>query len=90
MNGAYQNALRQAQGDRQGDILVYPNPAQQLLHVQLPEGAARYTISDLSGRVLASYNANQQRINLSVYSEGMYLLSTEINGRKYSVRFVKE
>jgi hypothetical protein len=58
--------------------------------VQLPEGATRYTICDLSGRVLASYNANQQRINLSAYSEGMYLLSTEINGRKYSVRFVKE
>ena len=90
MNGDYQNALRQAQGDRQGDILVYPNPAQQILHVQLPETATHFSISDLSGRVLASYNVGQQRVNLNGFSAGMYLLSTEINGRKYSVRFVKE
>jgi hypothetical protein len=70
-------------------IHIYPNPAQQLLHVQLPEGAERYTICDLSGRVLNSYNAGQQRVNLNGLSAGMYLLSTEINGRKYSVRFVK-
>jgi hypothetical protein len=93
-------ALRPAQGDNHQhsswfggashDILVYPNPAQQILHVQLPEGAQRFSINDLSGRILASYNAGQQQVNISKLSEGMYLISTEINGKKYTVRFVKE
>ena len=77
-------------GGASHDILVYPNPAQQILHVQLPEGAQRFSISDLSGRVLASYNAGQQQVNISKLREGMYLISTEINGKKYTVRFVKE
>jgi hypothetical protein len=93
-------ALRPAQGDNHQhsswfggashDILVYPNPAQQILHIQLPEGAQRFSINDLSGRILASYNAGQQQVNISKLSEGMYLISTEINGKKYTVRFVKE
>ena len=70
-------------------IHIYPNPAHESLNIQLPEGATRYTISDLSGRVLSSHNAGQTKLNLSNLSEGMYLLSTEVNGVKYSVRFVK-
>jgi hypothetical protein len=71
-------------------MFVYPNPATQYLNVQLPAGATSYTISDLSGRVLISQSANLKQVNLQNLSNGMYLISTEVEGKTYSVRFVKD
>lgn len=66
--------------DASEEVLVYPNPAQDQLHVRLPiyEGETIITLTDLMGRqVLRHRQVGSQLINLSVQdlSKGLYQVS---------------
>jgi hypothetical protein len=59
--------------------LVYPNPAQDVIHVQLPSSEpANMELTDVKGNlVLSSMESvfNQQSIDVSTLPNGMYVLS---------------
>ena len=69
--------------------IVYPNPVVELLHIQLLQpvnGGFFITLTDISGNDLIkeehTVSANSIGINLSTYSNGVYLLSIVAEGGK--------
>lgn len=57
------------------DLALYPNPAQTHIAVENLNQELRYTITDLSGRVvLQGTTMNKQRINVAHLSKGNYIL----------------
>jgi hypothetical protein len=66
----------------QNALVVYPNPTSNLVNIQnILEGAA-IIVTDLSGRVVYTVIANNSMITLSTeyWSNGLYLIQTELNG----------
>lgn len=68
---------------------VYPNPAQSSIQIVLPSEAVSFHVSDMAGRLVGSYPASVRQLDLSNLKTGMYLITTEVNGTKQSIRFVK-
>ena len=64
------------------DMKVYPNPAQNVLNLQLNELAQEnmlISLSDLSGKVVGQWNMNSNflQIETAAFSRGMYILSIQ-------------
>ena len=56
-------------------LKVYPNPTNGVVNIELIEGLLDdINLLDLSGRRIASFQANQNTIDVSNISKGMYLL----------------
>lgn len=51
---------------------MYPNPASEMLHWQLPANIQSGQITDASGRLVEGLNANQGQINVSDWAPGIY------------------
>jgi hypothetical protein len=66
----------------QSALVVYPNPTSNLVNIQNILVGAAITVTDLSGRVVYTTIANNSMITLSTeyWSNGMYLIQTELNG----------
>jgi hypothetical protein len=63
-------------------MLVYPNPAIDLLHVQNINIGAQISVRDMSGRLIFESTANHTsvKINSEAWQSGMYLIQVEWNG----------
>ena len=67
--------------DRPADnLLVYPVPVNDVLHINCPDGANMITVSDISGRVLYSsqpnsFSGNKLDVNFESFPAGMYVVS---------------
>ena len=76
------------------NLQVYPNPAQDLLNVNLPKeiGQAMLTVVDLSGRVLLQETTSgmDSQLEVSHLSSGMYFLNVEGEGFKQVEKFTVE
>ena len=84
------------------EIMLYPNPATNILIVgiqNIPESDGANTtmeITDLQGRVLSkkSIKINQQNIlidvDISTFSDGMYLMNLNIGSKKSVLKFIKQ
>jgi uncharacterized delta-60 repeat protein len=88
----------QTHNDAQATILnaisIYPNPAQNILHVEGLSSNAKLTVVDFAGNIAISQqlSANSQYYNLNIASlhAGNYLLKIEANGEVVTRQFVKE
>jgi glucuronoarabinoxylan endo-1,4-beta-xylanase len=72
-----------------GKLLLYPNPAHDLLHVIIPEtGFDELTITDMSGRVLMMRQIGRgsllEHISLAGFEQGMYVAT--LRSQKTSIR----
>jgi trimeric autotransporter adhesin len=83
----------------QQSLTVINNPFRDFIDVRfgkVPQGQVKLQLSDLSGKVLLTqiFNALSQnilRLNTSrVISQGVYILSAEIDGTRYSVKVIKQ
>lgn len=75
------------------DFDVYPNPASSQIRIQLPEGINynRYSISDMSGRMIKSGTLQQQAIiDISTIKNGWYQikLMSAITGSATTQQFI--
>lgn len=67
-------------------ISLYPNPSKGIVHLQLKKSMAvntcRYTISDLTGRVLDTKPIirDQQQLDVSPYGKGIYIITVFEHG----------
>lgn len=85
------------EGTAQSDLLLSPNPAAQLLHVQI-EGEigqkAQLSICDLQGKTLWKKawtgKSEAQQIDISSLQRGFYMIRLESNETVVSRRFVKQ
>ncbi len=76
-------------------INVYPNPTTEILNFNLTEkqGIAKYTISDLSGRVISENNidlSSNNSIDVQELNNGYYILNIETADKKYHQKFIKK
>jgi uncharacterized delta-60 repeat protein len=83
-----------AQATTLNKVCIYPNPAQNILHVEGLSANAKLTVVDLNGNIAISQqlSANSQYYNLNIASlhAGNYLLKIETNGEVVTKQFVKE
>ncbi|MDB5256942.1 MAG: hypothetical protein JWM14_1637 [Chitinophagaceae bacterium] len=76
-------------------LLLYPNPSSSTIDIIATEKVTdlQYTMYSLYGQVVASglLTSTDHTINVSQLSTGMYLvLCTDLEGKIYSTRFIKE
>ena len=73
------------------DIVVYPNPAQNIVNIQGVNAGARYTVIDQAGRVVAqSTFTGANTIDVSDYEAGLYTLiisdNTTLTAKQFMVK----
>jgi hypothetical protein len=78
------------------DINIFPNPAQDELHIRLDKAVQidQICINDLGGRLLHHVNATQRYNNIVVdvaqLNTGIYILQLKSGNEKASFKFVKK
>lgn len=74
------------------EISVFPSPASNTLHVQVPGGIKGQwaSITDLAGKVVAQPSLFQGTVDVSTLASGLYLLQVETTTGIRTVRFTKE
>jgi GH18 family chitinase len=76
-----------------GELALYPNPAQDLLHVKLPVvGTAELTVTDPLGRVVLRQKTatGAAQLDLAALPKGVYVLTVRSGEEQLTQRFVKE
>ena len=78
-----------------GPVHIYPNPASNLLHIDMPVAGhgTKAMITDPTGRVINSYvlGGTKNTIDLSAYNRGIYfIIFTDENSRKWVEKVVKD
>jgi hypothetical protein len=71
--------------------LIYPNPARNLLNLEIP-GLSAYQLLDVSGRIILEnpLARENQTIDLSGLESGLYLLKIRVGERLFVKKVVKE
>jgi hypothetical protein len=77
------------------DVFVYPNPATDLLNINLSKDVEKATIEimDIIGRTIKSTTINNTytaRMPISELSSGVYLVSVNQNGKRSVVKWIKQ
>ena len=57
-----------------GDLVLYPNPARDLIHIAGALEGTTYTLSDLSGRVMDKGLLEGRRLPVAHLPNGTYVL----------------
>ena len=74
-------------------VVVYPNPASDILQVVLPDsGSYHYTITDMSGSTLLNGkidHVSQIDLDIRILKSGMYLMNIRKEEQTYVAKFVK-
>jgi uncharacterized delta-60 repeat protein len=69
-------------------IAAFPNPVKDIL--TFSESIFNITIYDITGRIIKSFSGNQVKIDVSMLSNGNYILNGETeNGEKVVKKFIK-
>lgn len=72
------------------DIVLYPNPASDILHIEFLPG--RIELTDITGRTILQQEAagTSTNIDISNLGNGIYfILATDNNGNKKTAKFIK-
>ena len=91
----YSNPLGIQEGGISGltTPFIYPNPANSIIHIdyKAENSDASYTIRDISGKILSTgiLNNPNKGIDISNYSNGIYLISVEDGSKRFNAKFVK-
>ena len=70
-------------------IVVFPNPANDVLNVAGVEGEFAYQVFDVAGKVQLSGKA-AENINVATLAKGIYVLAVITDEKTYNLRFVKQ
>lgn len=75
-------------------ITLYPNPAKDILNIQLPENSnlkiTRCTISNMLGQIVFESNGENTQIDTANYATGMYSLVLKTDKGNWFGKFMKE
>ena len=75
------------------DIILYPNPARNMVNIDLPEnsGIENYSIIDLTGKIILSGKlSSTSGINISSLSAGTYLIKLTGTGAQTTKMLIRE
>jgi len=73
-------------------VSISPNPASDLVTIEMKKAFDRVTILNANGRVMRIYQkpAEFQRVDVSLYKAGVYAVRFEKGGKSWTGRFVKQ
>jgi hypothetical protein len=73
-------------------LQLFPNPAKNTLHFQLPNNqAADLLLFNTSGQIIRQeLNFQEQSLNIQDLPKGLYLLQFRQNGSIFSQKFIKQ
>ncbi len=80
----------------EGDFQVYPNPAEDLIHIKMNWGELavplNFDIISMDGAVMKSFilNSDYQNVNVSNLPPNMYIIRTKNGKENLSKRFIKK
>ena len=69
-------------------IKVYPNPVQGFLHIKSSQPINRMQLFNISGKEILTLNGNAKTINLKGFSNGLYILKTQMDNGNTETRKV--
>lgn len=72
------------------DLVLFPNPALDLLQIRAPAQWKVEGVYDLSGQMMRLENANIRTIDVSGFASGLYFVRLEGDGRSVVKRFLKQ
>ncbi|MFY1048063.1 T9SS type A sorting domain-containing protein [Chryseobacterium sp. GP-SGM7] len=75
------------------NIKIYPNPVSDFLMIESKERIGKISIFDMSGKLIEVINADEsqsQKINVSNYNTGKYILTLENKSGTYNHHFIKK
>ena len=75
-----------------GRFSIYPNPAENVLHVQSENGNSTYNIYDISGKVYSSINSTSSNssLDISSLSSGIYFIQCISGNEVGMIKFIKK
>lgn len=76
----------------QNQLNIYPNPASEMLNIDWEiKPDAQLSVYSLDGKmVLNRSDFQEQQLDINKLSDGLYLLTIQVNGEIFSSKFVKE
>jgi glucose/arabinose dehydrogenase len=91
LNGALRRICPQLAGHPEytGEQLnLYPNPADDVLNVEVPNGEGTYEVYSVSGKCVMKGELTD-KLSISALDKGVYMFKAFANGTVYFCRFVK-
>lgn len=76
----------------ENDVHVYPNPASDYLHVNFDSDQYIYEITEVTGKIISIGKSSGSKpvIAISDLEPGIYFFSVEVDGKKFTTRFIKK
>ncbi|MCH3881374.1 immunoglobulin-like domain-containing protein [Tenacibaculum aquimarinum] len=92
MIAGYSNFSDTSSSDFEGDTMLYPNPAVDIININPNFGAiqSKYRITNLLGQVITSGSIRNNSINVSALKTGVYLLELTDDEETFTTKFVKK
>ncbi|APG66481.1 peptidase S8 [Tenacibaculum todarodis] len=92
MVAGYSNFSDTGSSDFEGDTMLYPNPAIDIININPNFGAiqSKYRITNLLGQVITSGSIRNNSINVSTLKRGIYLLELTDDEETFTTKFVKK
>ena len=80
------------ENDLQNSIVIFPNPANDVLNVKLSQQFERVDVTNMLGQVLYSNKLTDTffRINISSYASGVYFIRLQDENGMVTKKFLKE
>ena len=73
----------------ESSIAIYPNPTKNILNIVSGLDGVEFILYDLMGKVLIQ-RSNSNQVDLTRYSNGVYVLEIWHDGKKYRNKIIKE
>ena len=71
-------------------MVVYPNPAAELIYIRVPEPVKELFIYDMRGRMVKSVMNSRTQIDISDFTNGLYCLRVIGNKQTWTAKFIKQ
>jgi photosystem II stability/assembly factor-like uncharacterized protein len=73
------------------NILIYPNPAEQYVQIEIPKGSWEIRVYDLNGKQMLIDKGfhESNRIDVSQWNDGLYIVECWNSDQKISTHFIK-
>ncbi len=80
------------EADFSNEVTVSPNPASNLISIEMSTSFDRLTLLNLHGQEIKTYfkPGTQQKVDVSLYKPGIYFVRFEKGGKSWTTRFAKQ
>lgn len=73
------------------DLIISPNPAQNILNIEIKETIKEFAVYDLLGKKVTTNQVSTNTIDVSKLAQGMYIIKViSENDKTFSSKFIKE